>query len=108
MITKTMFQFARLRCALYPAQRLGFGAYYHHLVARGLQRRTAMMVVMRKMLAVAYRLLKTQHMYDLSKAFAQIVIHSLAHEPHSVQPRSASSGWGVGLLFSHSTGVLRL
>ncbi len=90
MITKTMFQLASLRCALYPAQRLGFGAYYHHLVARGLQRRTAMMVVMRKMLAVAYRLLKTQHMYDLSKAFAQLVIHSLAHEPHSVQPRFAS------------------
>jgi transposase len=44
-----------------------FGSYYHHLVARGLKGRAAMMAVMRKMLAVAYRLLKTQEMYDPTK-----------------------------------------
>jgi transposase len=37
-----------------------FGAYYHRLVDRGMKARDALMAVMRKMLIVAYRLLKTQ------------------------------------------------
>lgn len=44
-----------------------FGAYFHRLVARGLKRRVALMAVMRKMLAVAYHLLKTQEPFDPSK-----------------------------------------
>ena len=55
-----------------------FGSYYHHLVARGLKGRAAMMAVMRKMLAVAYRLLKTQEMYDPTKVCT--VCGSLAGE----------------------------
>ena len=69
-----------------------FGAYYHHLVARGLPRRAAMMAVMRKMLMVAYRLLKTQEAYDPAKVFAQAVVHSPASEPQPAQPQLASVG----------------
>jgi hypothetical protein len=69
-----------------------FGAYYHHLVARGRPRRAAMMAVMRKMLMVAYRLLKTQETYDPTKVFAQAVVHSPASELQPVQPPLASMG----------------
>jgi transposase len=69
-----------------------FGAYYHHLVARGLPRRAAMMAVMRKMLMVAYRLLKTQQAYDPTKVFAQPVGHSAPSDPPAVQPQLASVG----------------
>ena len=37
-----------------------FGAYYHRLVARGIKAAAALMAVMRKMLTVACRLLKTE------------------------------------------------
>ncbi len=67
-----------------------FGAYYHHLVARGLPRRAAMMAVMRKMLAVAYRLLKSQQTYDPTKVFAQLVVHSSTSEPPAAPPQMAS------------------
>ena len=46
-----------------------------------------MMAVMRKMLMVAYRLLKTQETYDPTKVFAQPVVHSPALEPQPVQPQ---------------------
>jgi transposase len=69
-----------------------FGAYYHHLVARGLPRRAAMMAVMRKMLMVAYRLLKTQQAYDPTKVFAQSVVLSPARELPTVQPQLVSLG----------------
>ena len=55
----------RLRRILYMAvvRRIrlpgsAFGAYDHRLVARGMKKRDAMMAVMRKMLIVAYRLLR--------------------------------------------------
>lgn len=67
----------RLRRILYMAAvrgvRLGgsaFGAYYHRLVMRGLKRRGAIIAVMRKMLAVAYHLLKTQERFDPAKVGA--------------------------------------
>ncbi len=41
-----------------------FGAYYHRLVERGLKKGSALMAVMRKMLAVAAHLLKTGEAYD--------------------------------------------
>jgi transposase len=64
----------RLRRILYLAAvrgvRLGesaFCAYYQRLVARGMKRRSALMAVMRKMLAVVYHLLKTQEPFDPTK-----------------------------------------
>ena len=42
-------------------------AYFQRLLARGLKRRVALMAVMRKMLAVAYHLLKTHEPFDPSK-----------------------------------------
>jgi hypothetical protein len=44
-----------------------FGTYYHRLVARGMKRCVALIAVMRKMLAVADHLLKTQELFDPSK-----------------------------------------
>jgi hypothetical protein len=67
-------------------------AYYHHLVARGLPRRAAMMAVMRKMLTVASRLLKTQETYDPTKVFAHAVVQAPALEPQRVQPSLVSLG----------------
>jgi transposase len=69
-----------------------FGAYYHHLIARGLLKRAAMMAVMRKMLTVAYRLLKTKQTYDPAKVFAQAVSHSPASDSQPVQSQMASVG----------------
>lgn len=64
----------RLRRILYLAavrsvrlEGSAFGAYYHRLVARGMKGRVALIAVMRKMLAVAYHLLKTQEPFDPSK-----------------------------------------
>jgi transposase len=61
----------RLRRVLYLAavrsvrlEGSAFGAYYHHLVERGMKKGTALVAVMRKMLAVAARLIKTGEMYD--------------------------------------------
>jgi len=47
---------ATVRCIRLPGS--AFGAYYHRLVARGMKKRGAMMAVKRKMLIVAYRLLR--------------------------------------------------
>ncbi len=47
-----------------------FGAYYRHLVERGRKYGSALMAVMRKMLAVAVHLLKHQEDYDPSKVCA--------------------------------------
>ena len=46
-----------------------FGAYYHHLVERGLKKMSAVMAVMRKMVAVATHLMKTGEDYDPSKVW---------------------------------------
>jgi transposase len=53
-----------------------FGRYYHRLMARGMQKREALMAVMRKMLLVAYRLLKTQETYDPTKVCAVPAQHT--------------------------------
>ncbi len=48
-----------------------FGAYYRRLVQRGLRKGSALMAVMRKMLAVAAHLLKhEEESYDPSKVCA--------------------------------------
>ena len=85
----------RLRRILYMAAvrciRLkdsAFGAYYHRLVARGMKGREAMMAVMRKMLIVAYRLLKTGQMYDPTKVGVVPVVQSTA-EPSAESPPSS-------------------
>jgi transposase len=44
-----------------------FGIYYQRLVARGLKKGSALMAVMRKMLAVAAHLMRTGEMYDPGK-----------------------------------------
>lgn len=56
----------RLRRVLYLAavrsvrlQESAFGAYYHRLLARSMKARDALMAVMRKMLTVAYHVLRT-------------------------------------------------
>jgi hypothetical protein len=53
-----------------------FGKYYHRLVARGMHKRDALMAVMRKMLLVAYRLLRTEEMYDPTKVCAVPAQHT--------------------------------
>ena len=47
-----------------------FGAYYQALGARGLKGKAALVAVMRKMLVVAYHLLKSGESYDPSKVWA--------------------------------------
>lgn len=47
-----------------------FGAYYQALGARGLKGNAALMAVMRKMLVVAYHLLRSGDTYDPSKVWA--------------------------------------
>jgi len=78
----------RLRRILYMAAvrciRLkdsAFGAYYHRLVARGMKGREAMIAVMRKMLIVAYRLLRTEELYDPAKVGAVLVAQPPVVEP---------------------------
>jgi transposase len=44
-----------------------FGQYYHRLIAGGMKKVEALMAVMRKMLLVAYHLLRTQETYDPRK-----------------------------------------
>jgi transposase len=87
----------RLRRILYLAAvrsvRLkgsAFGAYYRRLVARGMKRGAALVAVMRKMLTVACRLLKTQEPYDPTKVCAapvrQPAVDALAlHTPSSAK-----------------------
>jgi transposase len=47
-----------------------FRAYYQHLVERGVVKMSALMAVMRKMLGVAYRLLRDGGTYDPTKVWA--------------------------------------
>ncbi|WP_236602072.1 transposase [Ktedonobacter sp. SOSP1-52] len=46
-----------------------FGAYYRHLVKRGLAKMSALMAVMRKMVSVATSLMQTGEDYDPSKVW---------------------------------------
>ncbi len=56
---------AALRSLALPAS--AFGAYYRRLLARGLKARAALIAVMRKMLIVAYHLLRSNETYDPTK-----------------------------------------
>src|SRR5450759_771346 len=58
-----------------------FGAYYHRLVDRGMKARDALMAVMRKMLVVAYRLLRTEELYDATKVAAVMLARAPASLP---------------------------
>jgi transposase len=67
----------RVRRALYLAAvhsltlpDSAFAAYYRHLVGQGVSKMSALMAVMRKMLTVAYRLLKSGGHYDAAKVWA--------------------------------------
>jgi transposase len=53
---------AAVRCIRLPSS--AFGAYYHRLIACGMKKRDVVMAVMRKMLIVAYQLLRTEETYD--------------------------------------------
>jgi len=59
---------AALRSLALPAS--AFGAYYRRLVARRLKARDALTAVMRKMLIVAYHLLRSNETYDPTKVCA--------------------------------------
>ena len=50
-------------------QGSAFGASYHHLIARGLKKMSALMAVMRKLVAVAAHLIKTGEDYDPTKVW---------------------------------------
>jgi hypothetical protein len=65
---RRILSLAVVRCIRLPGS--AFGASSHRLVARGLKKRDAMMAVMRKMLIVAYRLLRTGETYDPTKVGA--------------------------------------
>jgi hypothetical protein len=57
-----------------------FAAYYRHLVGQGITKMSALMAVMRKMLTVAYRLLKSGGCYDAAKVW-------MAPQPQSAATR---------------------
>jgi hypothetical protein len=59
---------AAVHCLTLPTS--AFAAYYRHLMAQGLTKMSALMAVMRKMLTVAYRLLKSGGRYDPAKVWA--------------------------------------
>jgi len=65
---RRVLSMAALRCICLPAS--AFGAYYRRLVARGMKGRRALMAVMRKMLIVAYHLLRSHETYDPTKVCA--------------------------------------
>lgn len=59
---------AAVHCLTQPES--AFRAYYMHLVEKGVTKMSALMAVMRKMLAVAYRLLRSGGSYDPAKVWA--------------------------------------
>lgn len=83
---RRMLYLAAVRCIRLEGS--AFGAYYHRLVARGMKGREAMIAVMRKMLTVAYRLLKTGEMYDSTKVGAVRVVQSAGEASAGSSPSS--------------------
>jgi transposase len=55
-----------------------FGADSHHLVERGLKKMSALMAVMRKMVAVATHLIQTGEDYDRSLVWIGIAARGVA------------------------------
>ena len=91
----------RVRRILYLAalrsihlQTSPFGAYYHRLVARGMKKVEALTAVMRKMLLIAYRLLRTEETYDPTKVCAVPLAQAAQHTPSSghTSPQSSTVG----------------
>ena len=66
-LLRQMLYLAAIRCI--HQEGSAFGAYYHHLVERGLKKMSAVMAVMRKMVAVTTHLMKTGEDYDPSKVW---------------------------------------
>ena len=58
-----------------------FGAYYQRLLARGMKGGRALMAVMRKMLKVAYHLLRSNETYDPAKVWG--LVGEAKQQPHS-------------------------
>jgi transposase len=67
-LVRRMLYMAAMRCTWLPGS--SFGVYYHRLLARGLGKKTALMAVMRKMLVIAARLLRTGEEYDPTRVAA--------------------------------------
>lgn len=65
---RRMLYLAALRALALPNSP--FAPYYHRLLARGLKGREALIAVMRKMLMVAYHLLRSNEVYDPAKVCA--------------------------------------
>jgi hypothetical protein len=61
-----------------------FKDYYQAMVARGLRGRKAIMAVMRKMLVVAFHLLKSGDTYDSTKVWAEAKTETSASSPPPV------------------------
>ena len=75
-----------------------FGAYSRGLEARGLKGQRALMAVMRKMLVVAYHLLKSGEQYDPAKVWGGTLEAGVRHEQRlsrnskrSVEPPEGSA-----------------
>ncbi|WP_040447572.1 IS110 family transposase [Ktedonobacter racemifer] len=66
-LLRQMLYLAALRSI--SLQGSAFDAYYQHLVARGLKKMSALMAVMRKMVAVATHLMQTEEDYDPGKVW---------------------------------------
>ena len=66
-LRRTLYM-AAMRCV--RQEGAAFGAYYRALSARGLKGNAALVAVMRKMLVVAYHLLRSGDTYDPSKVWA--------------------------------------
>ncbi|GHO68047.1 hypothetical protein KSC_069390 [Ktedonobacter sp. SOSP1-52] len=64
-LLRQMLYFAAIRSI--ALQGSAFGAYYQHLVERGLKKMSALMAVMRKMVAVTTHLMQTGEDYDPGK-----------------------------------------
>lgn len=68
-----------------------FKDYYQAMVARGLKGRKALMAVMRKMLIIAFRLLKSGEEYDPRKVWAE-PLSKLTQEQSSKNAELAAAG----------------
>lgn len=67
-LVRRVLYMAAMRCTWLPGS--SFGLYYHRLLARGVNKKTALMAVMRKMLEVAACLLRTGKDYDPTRVAA--------------------------------------
>ena len=66
-LVRQVLYMTALSCLRRPNKTSAFRAYYGALVARGLKGKQALVVLMRKLLAVAFSLLKNGGVYDPAK-----------------------------------------